>query len=278
MINYAKFQEKEKKFFLNMGLTITETKVYLTLITIGPSQVGILSKQTEIQRPNLYRILDSLSSKGLIEKEISAPIKYKATPPQEAINMLIEHKKERLLELKKTGKKIAKDLEHQNEKHEIKEFPISENRFIVIPGKNILTNRLETALNNANKSLDVVTTQSRFSLAIMLFADVYANALKRGVKIRIVTEDHIPFNDTCKIIKRLSEHPCFKVRFLPPQTKIDAIVSIFDQKETFTTFSISANNPEPSTLWSNNRSFVSVMESYFESKWSIGQSKSLDCI
>jgi sugar-specific transcriptional regulator TrmB len=278
MIKDSQFQEKEKKFFLNIGLTTTETKVYLTLITIGPSQVGILSKQTEIQRPNLYRILESLSSKGLIEKEIAAPIKYKATPPQETVNMLIEHKKERLLELKKMGKTIAKDLEHQNEKHEIKGFPINENRFIVIPGKNILTNRLKTALNNANKSLDVVTTQSRFSLAIMVFADVQANALKRGVKIRLVTEDHIPSNDTCRIIKRLSEHSSFKVRFLPPQTKIEAIASIFDQKETFTTFSISEKNPEPTTLWSNNRNFVSVMEIYFESKWGIGQSKSLDCI
>ena len=278
MLNDPIFPEKEKQFFLNMGLTTTETKVYLALVKIGPSQVGIISKETEIQRPNLYKIIDSLSTKGLIEKEINSPIKYKATPPQEAVNMLIEHKKECLLELRKTGKTIAKDLEQQSKTHDIKEFPLSENRFIMIPGKTITINRLRITLDNAKKSLDVVTLKNRFSLATIAFADSYENALKRGVKIRLVTEDHQPSKEASIIIKKLSENLCFKVRFLPPQTNVDALVSIFDQKETFTTFSISADQTDPSTLWSNNHSFVSVMQSYFESKWLISQPKPLNCI
>ncbi len=278
MLNDPIISEKEKQFFLNMGLTTTETKVYLTLIKIGPSQIGIISKETEIQRPNLYKIIDSLSTKGLIEKEINSPIKYKATPPQEAVDMLIEHKKTRFLELKNTGKTIAKDLEQQSKTHCNKEFPLNENRFIIIPGKTITINRLRMTLDNSEKSLDVVTSKNRFSLATIAFANWYENALKRGVKIRIVTEDHQLSKEASIIIKKLSENPCFKVRFLPPQTSVDAIVSIFDQKETFTTFSISADQTDPSTLWSNNHSFLLVMQSYFESKWLIGQSKPLNFI
>jgi sugar-specific transcriptional regulator TrmB len=278
MLNDSIIPEKEKQFFLSMGLTTTESKVYLTLVKIGPSQVGIISKETEIQRPNLYKIIDSLSTKGLIEKEINSPIKYKATPPQEAINMLIEYKKEQFLKLKNSGKTIAKDLEQQSKTYGIRKFPLSENRFIIIPGKTITINRLRTTLENAQKSLDVVTSKNRFSLGTLAFADSYEDALKRGVKIRVVTEDHQLSNEVCIIIKKLSENSCFKVRFLPPQTSVDAIVSIFDQKETFTTFAISADQKDPSTLWSNNHSFLSVMQSYFESKWEISQPKPLNCI
>lgn len=278
MVHGYEYSGKDEQFFVHSGLTLTETKLYLILIKNGSSTIGSLSKETGIQRPNLYKIIDSLSLKGLAEKELSSPIKYKATPPKEAVNMLIEDKKERFLELKKTGRTIAKDLEHQSETNRSNEPRLSESRFVIIPGKNIIINRLKTALNTSSKSVDVVTTKNRFSSAVMTFSKYYQEALKHGVKIRIVTEDHQPLNEACRIIEKLSQNPCFNVRFLPPQTSVDAIVSIFDEKETFTTFSISANQTDPSTLWSNNLGFVSVMQSYLESKWTKGQPKPFNCI
>jgi sugar-specific transcriptional regulator TrmB len=278
MVIGSPYSGKDEQFFVHSGLTITETKLYLILIKNGPSTIGNLSKETGIQRPNLYKIIDSLSLKGLVEKELSSPIKYKATPPKEAVNMLIENKKNRLLELKKTGRTIAKDLEHKSETNRCNEPSLSENRFIVIRGESIIVNRFKTTLNASSKSLDLVTTKNTFSSAITSFSNNYYEAIKRGVKIHIITEDHQPLIGACRIIQKLSQNPCFIVRFLPPQACVDAIVSIFDEKETFTTFSIAANQTDPSTLWSNNHSFVSVMQSYFESKWIIGQHKPLNYI
>ncbi len=268
------YSGKELEFLANAGLTVTETRVYLTLIKIGPSQIRLISKEAGIQRPNLYKILDSLSNKGLIEKEIDSPIRYKATTPVDAVSMLIEQKKSQFLELRKTGKRVAKILERQSKSYVYKEIS-SNNRFVIIPGRNVIVTRLRMTLHNTQTSLEVVTAKNRFSSAVIAFAGDYEDALKRGIKILIVTEDHQPMKEACIVIKKLSKVPNFRLRFLPPNAPVDAITSIFDEKESYTTFSASADLNDSSALWSNNPSFISVMHNYFESKWKMGLPKSV---
>jgi sugar-specific transcriptional regulator TrmB len=268
------FSGKEKEFFSNTGLTENETKVYLSLVKIGSSKIGDVAKETGIQRPNLYKIIDSLGAKGLIEKEINAPIRYRATSPLEAINMLVEQKRTQFRELEKNGKIIAQNLENQTKIHSLKERS-PENKFIIIPGKALVINKLRAALENAHKSLDVITSEERFSSAIMTFAGDYENKLKQGLKIRIITEDHQPKEDAYRVIEKLAKNASFKVRFLPPHSTVDTIIAILDGKEVFTTISAMANSFDTSALWTNNQSSLLITKSYFESKWQTAQPKKL---
>lgn len=57
--------QKLKKILEDLGLTSTETKVYLSMLTLGPSSVLNISKKAGISRTAGYEILGELQKKGL---------------------------------------------------------------------------------------------------------------------------------------------------------------------------------------------------------------------
>ena len=48
------------------GLTVTESKLYVTLLDLGKSQAGMLSRKTGIHRRSVYDALERLIEKGLV--------------------------------------------------------------------------------------------------------------------------------------------------------------------------------------------------------------------
>ncbi|MBI4150902.1 hypothetical protein HY492_02140 [Candidatus Woesearchaeota archaeon] len=49
-----------------LGLTQTESKIYVTLIDVGRAQAGIISRKTGIHRRSVYDALERLIEKGLV--------------------------------------------------------------------------------------------------------------------------------------------------------------------------------------------------------------------
>ena len=60
------FKNKQMDILRDVGLTEGETRVYLLLLNSGPQKATKLSKETGLNRSNLYRILESLNEKKLI--------------------------------------------------------------------------------------------------------------------------------------------------------------------------------------------------------------------
>jgi sugar-specific transcriptional regulator TrmB len=56
----------DTKILEELGLTESESKVYLALLELGPSLAGIISRKTGIHRRNVYDITERLIKKGLI--------------------------------------------------------------------------------------------------------------------------------------------------------------------------------------------------------------------
>ena len=48
------------------GLTKNESKIYLTLLEIGPSHAGLISRKSGLHRRVVYDTLEMLTQKGLI--------------------------------------------------------------------------------------------------------------------------------------------------------------------------------------------------------------------
>lgn len=92
------------------GLTQGEAKVYMALLKLGSSTSGPIVKESGVANSIIYRILDSLTEKGLASYIIKEKTKYfKAADPQKIINF-IEEKKEKLEENKKSIEKILPQL------------------------------------------------------------------------------------------------------------------------------------------------------------------------
>ncbi len=253
---------EESKVLVDLGCSLSQARVYLALTRIGCSSINTISKATGIHRENLYKLVNSMVDLGLIEKVLGSPVKYQSVPPDEVFPMLLNHKQTQISQLKIETQTIINQLRNDDNKT-VGETQGSQ--FLSVSGKNLIIKRLKMTLSKTQISVETITTQRRFSQAIVEFAELYEQALKRGVRIRLATEKYVPERGVLEILGRLKRYQNFEVRtFLEP---IPAIVDIFDGQEAHISLSATAVLAGAEGLWSNNNCFVSVAQTYFEEKW-----------
>lgn len=78
-----------------IGLTETEVKIYLELLSLGATSAGKIVEQTGIYRKNLYDALNKLIEKGLVTYVVENKIKvFQAKEPDNLLRYLDEKKEE----------------------------------------------------------------------------------------------------------------------------------------------------------------------------------------
>ncbi len=74
-----------------LGLTLTESKIYLALLRRGTSQAGRLSKETGIHRRTVYDTIERLIEKGLVTYITTDNVRYfEAIDPERLISLIKE--------------------------------------------------------------------------------------------------------------------------------------------------------------------------------------------
>ena len=81
----------DQKILESVGLTPGESKVYLALLELGESTTGPIITNSGVSASKVYRILESLSKKGLVSHITKESIKYfNASDPHRLIDFLDE--------------------------------------------------------------------------------------------------------------------------------------------------------------------------------------------
>jgi sugar-specific transcriptional regulator TrmB len=254
---------EEIKVLINLGCSSSQARVYLTLTKIGPATIQLISKAAGIHRENLYKIVQSMIIKGLIEKEIGVPTKYRAVPPEDVLNLLVTHKQTQIAQLEKQAYRFIETLNKiKADETAIKSI---NSEFMTISGRNSIIKRSHNSFENTKKCISIVTNQKRFSRSIVEFSEDYERALTRGVKIRLAIEKHLPEKTSLKIIEKLSRNPNFQVRYVLKPNQ--AIVVLFDEKEAQISLSATASLSGAESLWSNNSCLIAIVKAYFEQTW-----------
>ncbi len=108
--------EEIKKILNKIGLSDNETKIYFTLLELGSSKAGKLSKESQINRTTTYDALKRLLEKGLINYVVKENRKwFEASSPER----LIEYLKEKEEELEKIMPVLKKIHSAPKEKHNV---------------------------------------------------------------------------------------------------------------------------------------------------------------
>src|SRR3989338_10941265 len=77
----------------NVGLTDSESKVYLALLSLGDSTRGEIVNESGIAGSKVYEVLDKLYRKGLVAKYLKDKIlHFKPANPMQLITYLNEKK------------------------------------------------------------------------------------------------------------------------------------------------------------------------------------------
>jgi len=100
----------ETSILREIGLTESESKVYLALLELGDSTRGDIVKKSQIAGSKLYEIINKLQEKGLVSVYVQNKIQhFKSTNPKQILNYL-EEKRHRIAQTEKDAKLLIPQL------------------------------------------------------------------------------------------------------------------------------------------------------------------------
>ena len=149
---------KEYSDLADFGFTSLQSRIYLALLRRGTSKAGQISSATGIVRPEVYRILHELSSKGLVERILGSPSSYRAMPPSQSLSLLLEQRRKQLIMLEQKKNSLVESLESYYSKTEDR----YEGEFRVIVRAEDVVSRIKQML--ADVKLDYVSIISGYGL------------------------------------------------------------------------------------------------------------------
>jgi len=255
-------QDEDVQTLTRLGLTALQAKIYLALLKLEKATGRTLSQHSKVARQEAYRLLAELQEKGLVEKILGVPTEFKPIPIEDCLFILIERKKSEISEIQKKATELLQNLKEKNSKNARQE---EESQFILVPRKGNYFQKIRKVFENSQTSIDAITTSRRFLSIMFIFGQDVEKALKRGVKMRILTEKPEDENSLPENVKALKQNPLYRVRYLP--TPPLAPLLIIDKKEVTIVTSARAGLNESPTLWSNNPSLIAVFRGYFETAW-----------
>ncbi len=243
-----------------MGLTSCQARVYLTLVQSGISTVNAISKVSKVSRQDIYRLADSLQKLGLVEKIISRPVSFRAIPIDEGLSILLERKVEETNELRALTKEIIQNLADSGKPTVQQEAA----HFSLLSGKEALVTCAVRATENAQKSIDYISSSSNFCPWLINQEKLFKEALGRGVKIRVIL-DKLEDEQSARACLRVQKNFSIHVRYVPTVPRFR--MGIYDRKDLYMNATPSLAMKSASVLWSNNTALVEALQDYFEILW-----------
>jgi sugar-specific transcriptional regulator TrmB len=166
-------------------LNKNEIKAYLLLARAGPQKAQRISESIDVERTEVYKILRTLESFGLINKTLDKPMKFKAKPFEMVLEALIREKRKHIIQLEEQKSKI---LDVWNSLPKISEEETSEG-IQVIEGKRQILVKIDEMLSCCNNSLNVIVSDSELIWLYnsMFFEDANKISKNRDLDLRLLT-------------------------------------------------------------------------------------------
>jgi len=109
---------------IDFGMTKTEARIYIGLVKLGQTQIGLIIKHTSLHRGTVYNSVNSLMKKGFVSFIDKNGIRYYTNSGEKIFENLIEERKSKLEENKKQIDNLFEDLSKikQDENQEVQVF------------------------------------------------------------------------------------------------------------------------------------------------------------
>jgi sugar-specific transcriptional regulator TrmB len=253
--------EEDVRTLVKLGLTPNQAKLYLAHLKIGKANGRTLAKHSNLARQEVYQLLSDLQEIGLVEKVIKSPSEFNPVPIQAGLSVLLVKRKREYREIEEETKTLLEKFKSIQKET----FAEGGNGFLLIPGTIMFFEKRKKMLANVKQNLRVITTEKRLAQTMHYLLRDYKKALKKGVKIRIITEKFGDEESFLKTVHSLMTKPNFSLRYVTPPIK--ASVVIFDDKEAFVIVYPKLDLVKSPALWTNHTGLISMYQDHFETMW-----------
>ena len=244
---------------MNLGLTLLQAKIYLTLAKLGKAGVNRISKASNVARSDVYRVMPALEKLGLAEKIVATPTIYKAAPVREGLSILLQQKTKENSELQKETKALLSDFQENNVDMALER---EDSQFVVTSEEKLFLKRIEKTIKTSQISEDIIGTGAGFNRFLFHNLLHFERLTRRGIKIRAITTKPENQESIPRIMQDLKKNSLFKLKYTSDHAPV--CMMICDNKEV--NFQILADGPVPS-LWSNSSHVIKLATVYFELLW-----------
>ena len=224
---------------IEVGLTKNEAKIYLSLIDLGPSLAGVISRKTGVHRRSVYDAIERLIEKGLIGYITNNNRKYfQAVNPRKLLDLIKE--KEELIN------KILPDLEKKYN------FIKEKQETLFFRGKQGIKSIFEDQINEAKEIL-IFGASKGVSEVLKYYLPIYnKRRINKKIKIKIIYD-----------IKSKGMHskiPLSEIRYLP--YKSYATTNIYANKVAIILW-----QENPLAILINDKKIAQSYREYFNLMW-----------
>jgi sugar-specific transcriptional regulator TrmB len=244
-----------------LGLTVSQAKVYLSLVKSNNLKAHDIALISRVARPDVYRVLVQLGEVGLVEKTVSKPEQFHAISVEECISILIQRRITKTAELQQKAYLLTQDFKRNVKNEELDQ----EFQFVLLQSRDAVYNKAEKMIKNAQEIICFLALRKRLLAWVSKYSAILEYALTRKVNFRVVLPKLAINEHLGEPIETLMKYPSFNLR----QTSecLNVGFSVWDQKEMLlSTSAVDSPFPRP-TLWSNNKSLVSLSQNYFDLLW-----------
>ena len=245
------------KLLEDIGLTEGETKVYLSLLKLGPSKTGPIAKESEVSSSKVYKILDRLEKKGLVGHGKIGDVKHFRAMEPKTLLKLINNKKKELEKKERNIEKIIPELELQQKLRKDKTQATLYEGIKSI--KNFFNNILED-LKKGDEYYVISATYGNKKQEILqaFYQNYHTKRIKKGIKVNMLANHEI--KDTMvPAAKKLSN-----VRILPKYFQNNMIIAFYKNKSFMFFFT-----EEPKGFLIEDEEVVKSFKTYFNTFWKI---------
>lgn len=173
-----------EKFLEKIGLSPSESKIYLCLLKYGELKTSEILSKTELNSGRIYDILGNMQKKGFVSSIIRNNVKYFTAAPPEILEEYIDEKEKEVrkqTELVKSKLPELKKIYKQNQNDPSVE---------VYLGKKGAKSAYQILLQNAKKGdthyVIGITKQAFYApwLINLLKTHIYPERIRKGLKVR----------------------------------------------------------------------------------------------
>jgi sugar-specific transcriptional regulator TrmB len=220
-----------------------------------------LARNLDVAKCEVYRAIASLQKIGLVEKSVTIPAVYRATPIKDAAKILLDKYTLEYSNLQKLSETIVNSFDDMNfASSEEKDQDLSINE-----GK-IVGKRLVDQLHKAKSSFETISTWNISIRMLSNHLEDFKSLTEKGVIIRILTDRSIKAQVPFRFLKELQDSPFFEIRYYKEPLILK--MAICDKKEV--NFCLSDKHPSPNVT-SSNRVFAQLANKCFECMWNEAQ-------
>lgn len=247
-------------------LNLYEVKLWAALLSRGVSTAGELSDIADVPRSRSYDVLESLEKKGFVVMKLGKPIKYIAIPPSEVVDRVkknmhtvAQDKIKRLDNIK--GSELLQELEtlHNNGISLVDPTDISS----CLKGRNNLYNHLDLLIKEAQKNVNIMTTEKGFMRKVEGLMPTLEKAKKKGVVIRIsapITKENKKVVDSLKDIAEVKNNSKINSRFMTVDGK-NLVFMMLDDKDVHPSYDLG--------IWVKTPYFTTAIDQMFDHVWGL---------